>query len=749
MLHALAAQQGTVGPISVSVNPPRGLVGTIFTIAGTSSGAGKVRITVTPEASGAAPITVFASPGTNGNFSVTFKEALVPGIYQAIAYAPDRASQAKTSFVVLTDQQTIQVKVSPTVTLQEQTCSGPAGPQPVVQITGTSDFTPPNRVVAILLSNGTSFHPQLDDAGNYVIQYTPTKAGTYQVRAISPNGTGRASSSFVVTKAPDSNAIQVQVLDSNPGIGDDITIRGSSPPDGSGPVTATITQPGGIQTAVSIPIGTDPNAAPNSSVNFAFCTNNTPVAGTYRVCVHSPGGHYNGSTTFDVASDRSPNPDPVLGQLALNFLNDIKNMNASLPVSPPQMELAQSIESLRHQFVEALSGMEGFNGKLEELLESRNGFPGEYELFAPVIADLKQWDFMASEAVAKYQQLLSRGNQSAVQCDNVDQIVKEIEALVGLVDLLRAKIQIVANYESDWKHRTSAAGQMPDDGLSTLRQVSSDDGLRLEDVPQCFAPADTQYSKPTNYGSFLQDVAQDDPGDAPIQYFNKVLDALHAVLQVTSDQAFAAYCAKFAGPFKASMTGTAIINGRPWWKSRIELQGTLTLRYDKRNSGSAIPISGEFEGVTTLLNTWENAFDVYYPKLHETAQLFHRTIQAVPGQPFRIAVTGQLTGNDLILTLQDAIVDYGAEVYAQVHYVVVSPFAIVPVFQEFPLPYKNAHDLLSRALGDNPVHLAITVGKKGMLITKTLTNQHTGPGSPGTAVGNYALNIKLCNPGCT
>jgi hypothetical protein len=36
-------------------------------------------------------------------------------------------------------------------------------------------------------------------------------------------------------------------------------------------------------------------------------------------------------------------------------------------------------------------------------LESRTGFPGEYELFAPVIADLKQRDFMASEAIAEYQ----------------------------------------------------------------------------------------------------------------------------------------------------------------------------------------------------------------------------------------------------------------------------------------------------------------------------------------------------------
>jgi hypothetical protein len=119
---------------------------------------------------------------------------------------------------------------------------------------------------------------------------------------------------------------------------------------------------------------------------------------------------------------------------------------------------------------------------------------------------------------------------------------------------------------------------------------------------------------------------------------------------------------------------------------------------------------------------------------------------------FVIPVKGTLDKNSIIFELQPSEHDFEEDVMKmRAKYLVVSPLALVPVFQEidFP-PYKDAHFMLMRAFEGERVEFLLKVYPNSMEISKDFAPKpHGGPvGTQSSATATYKLSVKACNPGC-
>jgi hypothetical protein len=739
-------QHGAKRPqtINIKATPASSLVGGIITLRGNVNGSGNVQLTITPPSNPASPPTLTAIANSKGDFNVVFQQTQMAGTYQVRAVAPDGNAQATTTFVIQ-QPQVIQVSVSPKfVTLPQQNCSGPMSKPPSVTISGNTDTSSTLKVVTILIAPATTLKAQANFKGDFSIAYTPPqKLGTYKIQAISPDGTGKSTTSLEVKAATDqSSPVTLEVFDSSPGPGDEITIKGTTPPDGAGPVKLTLVQPSGTKLSFDIPAAS--GAVPSGMENkFSFCTNNTPKAGEYGVCVDSPGGHYTGSTTFEVGADFSPpGEDPKLADLAVKLIEQIKNLDGSLPDSPAKAQLDDETVSETSKVLGALAGLDAFNAQLKVLVQLRIDYPNESAIFEPLIKDLEEWQQLATQEEFNLNQLLGNA-QSSLRCDDVQKLIDELKKLRGLFVLIKAKLAVVIDYEKKWSNITS--GLPTDDlGESQLRAAADANSLTLEDLPQCINGL-VSSAKAPDLPEFLAALKDREPSDGPLQYFQDLIDGLDSTIGGMSDNIFKAYCQKFQGPFTAAMHAETLLNGQPWWKYDVGLKGELTLRYE--NTGKTSEMSGDFAGTVTRLNAWEDAFAVFVPSLQRSAMLSHRTIQASPGASFDVPVRGTLTGSQMTITLLDATTDYNESAF--VHYLIVSPLAIVPVFQQFTLPYKDAHFILSRALGDGPAQITVAMDAHAMKIVKTFNNTHSGKTSAGVGTAKYMLNVTACNPICS
>jgi hypothetical protein len=212
-----------------------------------------------------------------------------------------------------------------------------------------------------------------------------------------------------------------------------------------------------------------------------------------------------------------------------------------------------------------------------------------------------------------------------------------------------------------------------------------------------------------------------------------------------ASKVFAMYCEKFEGPMSGTMSAEFLsAAGQKWWKYSFGITGKAVLRYPKNAKGNSIPLSGEFVGTATNFKSADNAIPVLYPGLSKGTvfRQIHR-IEPQSGQAFRVPIRGTLTGDTLRLELQAAATDFEGSV-------VKVRMALLPVLsmriqvEDYELPYKGAHHLLLRSMNNEPLELKVQRAGKMMFLEKKLQTQRGG----GTAIGNYNVTLKACNPGC-
>jgi len=756
--------------ITVSTQPSCAVQGTGVLIDGSTKLAGSQRtvpVTVQPPANGT-PVKLTAQAQSNGTFVTSYMPADT-GDYLVDALTPDGSANAKASFQVVSIP-TIKVSASPTsVPAEPQSCSStPPDTHRIVRISGHTDLPCGLTTVSIIITPPAPERPRYlsvraQSSGDFSASYdAPSSSGTYRVRAVAPDNHTIAETSFQVEKSESSSQspVELSVISSNAGQGDDVVFKGTTPLDGPGPLKATVTAPSGSPVTVDVPLQGDGS--------FLFCTNNTGTAGNYKVCAQSPGGKYTRELRFHLDPGLSP-PDaaPVLGQMAVELVSRIEALNRTLPYSSATENLNKDLTDLEIRLLDGLKQIAVFDKALHDILKLRDDYPAGRPFVADLIQKLYDFQDTAWQEEAKITALIQRSKSGAVECDDVSLIVEELNAVADLISDIEIPMKELAAWEA-----STLKGAGPEDTTHYCLGVRNAGGPTPPNAP--------------DHLRFTNALKELDPGDKPIQYFDTALQETQSVISKNSEAVFDSYCQKFEGPVTGSMDALVTTAGTRWWRYVIQLDGSLVLRYPKRAS-SIVQLTGEFRGTATHIDVWENSYAVLFPKLLNGlgAGYVHKVSAAVlPGgsspvklgfgansqeatssadfprqgtntfgpADFDIPVKGTLDKNSIIIELQPSEHDFEEDVMKmRAKYLVVSPLALVPVFQEidFP-PYKDAHFMLMRAFEGERVEFPIKLNPNSMEISKNFAPKpHGGPiGTQSSATATYKLSVRACNPGC-
>lgn len=253
-----------------------------------------------------------------------------------------------------------------------------------------------------------------------------------------------------------------------------------------------------------------------------------------------------------------------------------------------------------------------------------------------------------------------------------------------------------------------------------------------------------------------------------------------------ANRIFELFCQQFTGPVSGSMDVEIYENGVKWWTYTISIAGELVLRYPKNTSGNAIALTGEFIGNATQFKSWDNAVPVLYPKLamgtvfrtlriepfamNDFKSLKNPVKDFKPGgvdipdpNPltttidqgglitryvltpafFRVPVRGDLRGDTLRIQLSPAAVDFDDR-RVKVVQILLPVLSLWPTVNEYALPYKGAHFILTRAMNDGPAEFAVKRNGKTMSIEREFKRERRTAENKGV----YLLSIKACNPSC-
>jgi hypothetical protein len=769
LIATAQAQSGKA--ITVSAQPSCAVQGTGVLIDGTTKLAGTQRtvpVTVQPNRPNGTPVKLTAQTDNHGTFVTSYTPADT-GDYLVHALTPDGSADANVSFQVVSIP-TIKVSVSPaSVPAEPQSCSSaPPDSHRIIRISGHTDLPCNLTTVSIIITPPAPERAQYlsvraGAGGDFSASYdAPSSAGTYRVRAVAPDNHTVAETSFQVEKSESSSQspLELSIVSANPGQGDDVVIKGTTPLDGSGPLKATVTAPAGSPVPVNVPLQADGS--------FLFCTNNTGTAGNYKVCAQSPGGKYTRELRFHLDPGLSP-PDatPVLGQMAVELVSRIELLNRTLPYSSATENLNKELTDLEVRLLDGLKQIAVFDKTLHDILKLRTDYPAGRPFVADLIQKLYDFQDIAWQEEAKITALIQRSKPGAVQCDDVSLIVEELNAVADLISDIEKPMKELAAWED-----------------STLKGAGPEDTTHYcQGLPNAGGPTPPNAPDRLRFTNALKGL---DPGEKPIQYFDTALQETQSVIAKNSEAVFDSYCQKFEGPVTGSMDALVTTAGTRWWRYVIQLDGSLVLRYPKKATG-VVQLSGEFRGTATHIDVWENSYAVLFPKLLNGlgAGYVHKVSAAVlPGSSspvklgfgansleatssadfprhatdtfgpadFVIPVKGTVDKNSIIFELQPSEHDFEEDVMKmRAKYLVVSPMALVPVFQEidFP-PYKDAHFMLMRAFEGERVEFPLKINPNSMEISKNFAPKpHGGPlGTQSSATATYKLSVKACNPGC-
>nr|WP_298727684.1 hypothetical protein [uncultured Steroidobacter sp.] len=249
-----------------------------------------------------------------------------------------------------------------------------------------------------------------------------------------------------------------------------------------------------------------------------------------------------------------------------------------------------------------------------------------------------------------------------------------------------------------------------------------------------------------------------------------------------ANRIFEQFCQQFQGPVSGSMSVEIYENGQAWWTYTVTIAGELVLRYPRNARGDAIALTGEFLGNATSFKSWDNAVPVLFPKLAMGTVFRTLRIEPVAMNDFgpllknplagsdlpdpnpitttieqgglitryvltpafyRVPVRGDLRGDTLRIELQPAALDFDDR-RVKVVQVLLPVLSLWPTVNDYALPYKGAHFILTRAMNDGPAEFKVKRTGDTMSIERSFTRERKTAENK----GNYVLKVKACNPAC-
>jgi hypothetical protein len=525
-----------------------------------------------------------------------------------------------------------------------------------------------------------------------------------------------------------------------------VNISGTTAIDAATPqVAVTVTSPSGRTYQLDpTPVRPDGNFATEFELHELSPEAGAPAGtsatrphlelGRFQVTALSPGRFGSATATFAVTRTQEVDqydwkePADRLARRVFEIVANLKTCLANMPITPAREELRAQVDQLEKELQTGTGP--GLGASLTAIMSGLGDFPDEVESLEEVIEPLEdQLDEWGKEADQLEHQLRHNGQRCSqgASCDRADLLAQDLDLLSSTMTFLRQPLELIGGYGNTAQFKEALG-----------KQSMPDQAFWRQKVKEANAAFDTRPPGASGGGSSLSG------------WFSRVQIATERTRGLAQRELFQRFCQKFAGPVSASMDARAWSKGgQDWWKYEINLEGQLTLRYPSDASGATVPLTGELRGCATRFKSWDDALRVGWPKLMKGAVLFRTAREPFEGggtcAPFDLPVTGELSGEELVLTLEPAARrDYG-EPLTEVRYVVVSPLTIgLPIQTSFELPYKSAHFVWNRVLEGKPLKLPVRKFGEQLVVATELNATRGGE----RVEGKYTATIKACNPGC-
>lgn len=526
------------------------------------------------------------------------------------------------------------------------------------------------------------------------------------------------------------------------GPGQPVRLIGSTPMVGGiENVKLTIEPPEGSPSSLTAVVD------PNGGYTITFST--TKATGTYQVRALAPDGKGSATTTFRIFDPASASDDFVeaaedLLEAAGSAATTARDLVATLPASPAQLEMLDSIATLQQALARLPAGVAGIKTFVEQVHAVTVRYPAAGPSFEPMFGRLESWSGLSRAETVRINEQVLASKAAGVKCAQIDRVTESLKLVSSALNFFQ---------RGKPKEITRAIG------------VSFANDAALDRLVKEYTPP--KYKDDAGYAFMVGQTFKLVPG-----FENGISISAATAFTIAFDLAgfgsqvlFSKFCEKFEGPLTATMYAEFTKNGLRWWTYDVAIEGRLVLRYAKNDQpGEAVRVNGELVGVATGFKMQEKAAEVLFPEVMVGKQVVYRRLVTPVGRPyndvegkivassgpssFRIPVEGELVGTRLDLRLSAATHDFDGAV-ARGMYAIAGPKTLgIPLFTNFTLPYKGAHWMFT--------HTLVGAGGAGELpvridrVAKTMTIERTvdldRPGSGNTA--HYSLRLKACNPGC-
>lgn len=474
----------------------------------------------------------------------------------------------------------------------------------------------------------------------------------------------------------------------------------------------------------------------------------------------------------DIPRDEVAKEVKVLRKTVCEAVDLVDARVRELPASPAKEELRKRIAELREALREPpgcdappiwVNGLDPIRDLHRAAPQTRKATAGLTRQFDSWLETVRQANADAPKALAQ----LTRGN---VACDQLDIIVNGIK----FIDFYLGLATKPGTWLLDWAREnipTKLVGMVPKVKQSSALKEAIETGWKgVTTFVQTKRPE-------SGYGP--REIVPVEEGFERAMGKYKMANTL---VQYAVARVFEQYCQTFTGPVSGSMDVEIYENGKAWWTYKITIAGELVLRYPKNAKGDAIALTGEFIGNATSFKSWDNAVPVLFPKL--AMGTVFRTMRFEPvsldqwriltpnkatekGLPdpnpvtstieqgglitryvltpafYRVPVRGDLRGDKLRIELQPAALDFDDR-RVKVVQILLPVLSLWPTVNDYALPYKGAHFILTRAMNDGPAEFVVQ--RKGD--TLTIQREFKRERKTSENLGHYELKVKACNPSC-
>jgi chaperonin cofactor prefoldin len=598
-----------------------------------------------------------------------------------------------------------------------------------------------------------------------------------------------------VNQDPNDPGLSVTVNPATIPVNGTVTIAGIGYPQPGLQLVVTIVSPADVTTTY--------NLVPNSEGRYQTVFSKTPVEGDYKITVQPGGKGAGAKATFsahsyliDIDEDVANNKD-LLDESA-GVVKKAKKSLDTIPDSPAKTQLEQKLEPLEaqtddlpKQAVKLQNALAAIKSIITANPQAAAPLQPVFDHLATLAAEQKQSQAEAEQAIKASQKVLNK-------CDTIDQATLALKAVPDMMSFLIKPLDFIASFAEN-VGKASLKSVLPDSAGKAVDTAVSVKNTAVSLAPGAHAASSASRStlakQEWELGSEEQVAAgivariPDSVKQTPVWKFivsetqkqlpvlvNAPKNAQGVLKQVSAqvgdalayanNQAFAAYCEKFEGNFKATMEAHFYTKPNAqgtiteWWSFGTAIAGKITLRYPKDAAGKAVALSGQIEGGATHFTYKEDVWNAeIFGKIAKGGIVRTKDVAPVAFDDasggfvnsltsptsFFIPLTGQMVDGKIKFTMDAARTDFNLTlVKAHSFYVVIAPTTLMlPVLGHFDLPYMDAHFIMGHMFTADAEY-PVTMAAKSMSIQSTFDKEFPANGNKAT----YTMDLKACNPGC-